>query len=423
MIHGSSPLARGLPDVREPQRQPQWIIPARAGFTAPAACGDQRPKDHPRSRGVYHGRVDHVPDEGGSSPLARGLPGTRRSPPGRPTDHPRSRGVYVRMMTLAVGGAGSSPLARGLPIACPGRSLGCRIIPARAGFTWGRAFRAARCRDHPRSRGVYVIPTSAPVVCSGSSPLARGLPPVERSCPLRPKDHPRSRGVYIPSLFSSAAILGSSPLARGLPQSSWGNRSAGRIIPARAGFTGPRRGVIGAQKDHPRSRGVYSRMSRKTVPAWRIIPARAGFTSTSKGRPALSADHPRSRGVYGLTLIPLWRVCGSSPLARGLPGSWRPCATPARIIPARAGFTSTDRPRVSRCGGSSPLARGLRFGRPMAYGDAGDHPRSRGVYVQGGVVDFAIGGSSPLARGLLWVGRVVRARWWIIPARAGFTRK
>ena len=246
MIHGSSPLARGLPDVREPQRQPQWIIPARAGFTrgssspggtvgdhprsrgvygqtspcsegghgssplarglhlehgmggrlrriiparagftAPAACGDQRPKDHPRSRGVYHGRVDHVPDEGGSSPLARGLPGTRRSPPGRPTDHPRSRGVYVRMMTLAVGGAGSSPLARGLPIACPGRSLGCRIIPARAGFTWGRAFRAARCRDHPRSRGVYLHPASQDVGRLGSSPLARGLRQVVES-PLPP---------------------------------------------------------------------------------------------------------------------------------------------------------------------------------------------------------------------------------------------
>ena len=50
-----------------------------------------------------------------------------------------------------------------------------------------------------------------------------------------------------------------------------------------------------------------------------------------------------------------------------------------------------------------------------------DHPRSRGVYVSDGFVDFLRVGSSPLARGLR-SGRVRRdAHPRIIPARAGFT--
>ena len=50
-----------------------------------------------------------------------------------------------------------------------------------------------------------------------------------------------------------------------------------------------------------------------------------------------------------------------------------------RIIPARAGFTT------------------LRLG---AVSGAGDHPRSRGVYVDGGTTYACRAGSSPLARGL-----------------------
>ena len=91
---GSSPLARGLRCVRR--------------------RGTLIGSDHPRSRGVYTTR--HTPNYGnmGSSPLARGLPkggsyevaergiiparaGFTPSPPPqgpRPRDHPRSRGVY-----------------------------------------------------------------------------------------------------------------------------------------------------------------------------------------------------------------------------------------------------------------------------------------------------------------------------------------
>ena len=71
---GSSPLARGLlmgyPNLSPGTR----IIPARAGFTAPHRPAAPPRPDHPRSRGVYV--VEEVAGVflGGSSPLARGLP-------------------------------------------------------------------------------------------------------------------------------------------------------------------------------------------------------------------------------------------------------------------------------------------------------------------------------------------------------------
>ena len=74
---GSSPLARGLhydPDHTEDRA---GIIPARAGFTSKAGLRPVPHPDHPRSRGVY--RVPLLlPDRlHGSSPLARGLPAFR----------------------------------------------------------------------------------------------------------------------------------------------------------------------------------------------------------------------------------------------------------------------------------------------------------------------------------------------------------
>ena len=51
-----------------------------------------------------------------------------------------------------------------------------------------------------------------------------------------------------------------------------------------------------------------------------------------------------------------------------------------------------------------------------------DHPRSRGVYERGHVQALQRAGSSPLARGLRGSCCRGRLRWWIIPARAGFTK-
>ena len=253
------------------------------------------------------------------------------------------------------------------------------IIPARAGFT-PSPFSICRCnRDHPRSRGVYPLPTQEPGGVTGSSPLARGLllhEPAHRFSdgiiPARAGftilyhhplgtvgDHPRSRGVYSPSVTYFHNLAGSSPLARGLHERRPGEGRWRGIIPARAGFT---------------PEGIYDDLR--------------------------GADHPRSRGVYHVGQLGLSPFQGSSPLARGLPNSGARCRSTLRIIPARAGFT----PCATTCG-------------PGRW----DHPRSRGVYAAHDGAVVAAAGSSPLARGLPRASGRYGLSSGIIPARAGFT--
>ena len=193
---GDHPRSRGVYCVlRSRAAGLIWIIPARAGFTTAASGVATSSWDHPRSRGVYQCGASTRSPCTGSSPLARGLrlprprgrvaagiiPAragfTRRGQSGwesRP-DHPRSRGVYsgTRRPMPSVGG--SSPLARGLQRTAPRSGGPPGIIPARAGFTADGLSCAPRCRDHPRSRGVYSDFASARLRRTGSSPLARGL--------------------------------------------------------------------------------------------------------------------------------------------------------------------------------------------------------------------------------------------------------
>ena len=185
---------------------------------------------------------------------------------------------------------------------------------------------------------------------------------------------------------------GSSPLARGLLLIRSIAVAMSGIIPARAGFTTPLPGVFGVDGDHPRSRGVYFRP--------RIIPARAGFTRGRWPRFSPFPDHPRSRGVYRQGAHAAALPCGSSPLSRGLRGSWALSAMGRGIFPARAGFTDQTWRR--------------------AWLPA-DRPRSRGVYGTHMKALISDAGSSPLARGLRTRMRTRPTRWRIIPARAGFT--
>ena len=213
---------------------------------------------------------------------------------------------------------GSSPLARGLQVFSISPPISSRIIPARAGFTWGEGGGVGSGGDHPRSRGVYTSFDGDDRTLPGSSPLARGLPlsqpprlSRQRIIPARvgftapttqhpssSRDHPRSRGVYCVAVLHSLKPSGSSPLARGLRPRNRGPGSFSGIIPARAGFTCPRAPHHRVPADHPRSRGVYATRS------------------------ALSAAST-----------------GSSPLARGLLLERGRARRPPGIIPARAGFT------------------------------------------------------------------------------------
>ena len=296
------------------------IIPARAGFTYYLESDGYGHKDHPRSRGVYGSRPSYSGSALGSSPLARGLPATDAWP------------------EITIG-----------------------IIPARAGFTHRQSPQGRGTPDHPRSRGVYEETTRRDPMPTGSSPLARGLPRQAGAGGDECLDHPRSRGVYPAVTAYGLRVGGSSPLARGLPGVELGPPSPEGIIPARAGFTLGHERQAGPPADHPRSRGVYrlpvralntrrgsSPLARglRRVPQARIrqqgiIPARAGFTAGGASPPPAPGDHPRSRGVYSAVHRGMMRRGGSSPLARGLPAPVEGCRAPPRIIPARAGFTST----------------------------------------------------------------------------------
>ena len=192
-------------------------------------------------------------------------------------DHPRTRGVYPDGAHTGEWDDGSSPHTRGLLMNRASWTLPSRIIPAHAGFTWGRCSPHPPRTDHPRTRGVYWTRVITAARGEGSSPHTRGLPPAhargERRRRIIPAhagftgdlpgmafilgDHPRTRGVYVPAIQSIGTLLGSSPHTRGLPPRDGRRRARRGIIPAHAGFTSSSPGRRTSRWDHPRTRGVY----------------------------------------------------------------------------------------------------------------------------------------------------------------------
>ena len=234
---GSSPLARGLPEVIVGRIGAAGIIPARAGFTQDWRRRARRRRDHPRSRGVYQPEETEAAYASGSSPLARGLPDGEGYVPFGGRIIPARAGFTRSTFSSKFATSGSSPLARGLPDRRRPRRRHRRIIPARAGFT---------------------RPTLRPV--------------------RTPRDHPRSRGVYRQFPRFRTSKVGSSPLARGLRANELKGWLDHGIIPARAGFTVTHLGRRVCPPDHPRSRGVYFGVASVETRGDGIIPARAGFT-------------------------------------------------------------------------------------------------------------------------------------------------
>ena len=132
-----------------------------------------------------------------------------------------------------------------------------------------------------------------------------------------------------------------------------------RIIPARAGPTSSHVTHTEYPSDHPRSCGAnydYKAMAAGIVgssplvrgqhvfadvrvQAIRIIPARAGPTTSFHFIGHGGPDHPRSCGA-NMSVLPLYTCsAGSSPLVRGQPDRMGKYLQPRRIIPARAGPT------------------------------------------------------------------------------------
>ena len=98
--------------------------------------------------------------------------------------------------------------------------------------------------------------------------------------------------------YRRTRVGGSSPRVRGKRVIPFGFCGGGRIIPARAGQTNPRRPVHGQNPDHPRACGAN----------WNYAP-------------------------------PSPRLNGSSPRVRGKPTQDGQYTAKTRIIPARAGQT------------------------------------------------------------------------------------
>ena len=276
---------------------------------------------------------------GGSSPLTRGKPLTRRNlaptcrlipahagktrnrliPPQLQEAHPRSRGENDRCDCRVDLVKGSSPLTRGkLLLECCGRSR-TRLIPAHAGKTRLSPLAASTAAAHPSSRGENPEIGADRPRDRGSSPLTRGKPgklrliqsrsglipahagKTARQPPRRAAHpaHPRSRGENLKSATLARNVTGSSPLTRGKPHKAWTKALQARLIPAHAG---------------------------KTVAA----------ACQSSCRTA----HPRSRGENRARMSRAAPTGGSSPLTRGKPRTRHTQHVPRGLIPAHAGKTS-----------------------------------------------------------------------------------
>ena len=338
MNNGSSPLARGGPLERVGHRVEPRLIPAGAGRTQSDHSVTLKLTAHPRWRGEDLPNHPTVVRTSGSSPLARGgqfAPVAFRDVGGlipagagrtmvlssrriRRTAHPRWRGEDSRRVRGACRRPGSSPLARGGPgsqLVHPRRP---GLIPAGAGRTLTVCLLARGTRAHPRWRGEDSLTDDGPSRIDGSSPLARGGPRRLRRpttatrlipagagrtwCQSPAKTprraHPRWRGEDVCQHLGGHSCAGSSPLARG-----------GRVVTAVV--------LVGDG----------------------LIPAGAGRTQSVRISRASLEAHPRWRGEDSAGRSMNWISFGSSPLARGGRSARQPSAATCGLIPAGAGRT------------------------------------------------------------------------------------
>ena len=175
---GSSPQARGTPQVRTPASWHPRFIPAGAGNTSLASSESTATTVHPRRRGEHTRKPVDFGARDGSSPQARGTQrprsvsflGGRFIPAGAGNTgwmstntwpisvHPRRRGEHDGQHLLGLHDSGSSPQARGTPRRLRQRYYDERFIPAGAGNTPAPAASTAFLAVHPRRRGEHGNP-------------------------------------------------------------------------------------------------------------------------------------------------------------------------------------------------------------------------------------------------------------------------
>ena len=132
----------------------------------------------------------------------------------------------------------------------------------------------------------------------------------------------------------------------------------------------------------------------------RITPACAGNTASGRTARIPYLDHPRLRGEYGDMSCNPQVVMGSPPLARGILN----CHLQIFLI-----------------NGITPACAGNTWQGDKVQPTTKDHPRLRGEYKYGSILDSSYKGSPPLARGILKILIAVFFTIGITPACAGNT--
>ena len=357
---GSSPRMRGTHDGSAVFVPRHGIIPAYAGNTCAIKGGTSYDWDHPRVCGEHMSRILVCSSTPGSSPRMRGTHRTcaiqwcphgiipayagntrwTRPPATLRRDHPRVCGEHPNRPGWHRLLQGSSPRMRGTPCSSPRRARSTGIIPAYAGNTRTPPTRPPLRWDHPRVCGEHLTENEAHRAGEGSSPRMRGT----RSCPgLRcrclgiipayagnttsratcrrsARDHPRVCGEHPDNALLSESMSGSSPRMRGTLCRHRNACFLIGIIPAYAGNTLQRHGMLAAYRDHPRVCGEHTlpetlgRSRTGSSPRMRgtrieslagrfgrgIIPAYAGNTALSILRLRAPWDHPRVCGEHRL---------------------------------------------------------------------------------------------------------------------------
>ena len=193
---GSSPLTRGKrgPSVR--RRGPPGLIPAHAGKTWHTTTRAVPAQAQPRSRGENLLIAWSKSAKDGSSPLTRGkltdywqditAPGLIPAHAGKTMcagmirsktqAHPRSRGENAASPLTSLPRCGSSPLTRGKPPSRRSPPACSGLIPAHAGKTVRPTSNGNLPGAHPRSRGENHFAAFRDHAVHGSSPLTRGKP-------------------------------------------------------------------------------------------------------------------------------------------------------------------------------------------------------------------------------------------------------
>ena len=272
----------------------------------------------------------------------------------------------------------------------------------------------------PRVRGKPSM-KSAAILAHGLIPARAGKTTAASSAVSSGGAHPRACGENSSGRPRGTRGAGSSPRVRGKREVDEPGRPGGGLIPARAGKTGQIEVLNGIAEAHPRACGENSlRAAPQGLAAgssprvrgkrWsagdlesksRLIPARAGKTSSTTSAAGASPAHPRACGENDTAGGAAGNGRGSSPRVRGKRYPAGSGGDQVGLIPARAG--KTDTPSHPRCSSTA-------------------HPRACGENVAWTPLQMASQGSSPRVRGKpLWM-HVLAPCSGLIPARAGKTR-